>query len=120
MCGNTDVFPLLADYKIDWDGWANLSRVPLQEKSLKPKTQNLIEAVKALDTSLEDGPHPEGAESNGVNLSTVKSPDSPTSTLDDAFDTTIAGPWMDQWPIVVHNRHTMRHQQGSVQGWHKA
>ncbi|CAF2512173.1 unnamed protein product [Rotaria sp. Silwood2] len=26
--------------------------------------------------------------------------------LDDPFDTTISGPWMHNWPIVHHNRHT--------------
>ncbi len=27
---------------------------------------------------------------------------------DDAFDTTISGPWMHNWPIVHHNRHTAK------------
>ena len=27
---------------------------------------------------------------------------------DDPFDTTISGPWMHNWPIVHHNRHTAK------------
>ncbi len=30
-------------------------------------------------------------------------------TTDDAFDATVHGPWMDQWEIVNHNKHTAAH-----------
>ena len=29
---------------------------------------------------------------------------------DDAFDTTVAGPWMTRWEIVHHNAHTAAFQ----------
>ncbi|GAQ78590.1 hypothetical protein KFL_000150440 [Klebsormidium nitens] len=108
------------DYKVDWDGWANLSRSALQEGILKPETKSLVETVKAIDASHVVEPVLKIDGVSSVMLSVAKSPDSPTSTLGDPFDTTIAGPWMDQWPIVFHNRHTERHERGSVQGWHKA
>lgn len=40
----------------------------------------------------------------------------------DEFDTTIAGPWMNRWRIVHHNRHTAQldPQHKGVKGWHKA
>ena len=30
-------------------------------------------------------------------------------TTDEAFDATVHGPWMDQWEIVNHNKHTAAH-----------
>ena len=35
-----------------------------------------------------------------------------------AFDTTIAGPWMKRWALVHENRHTANLQpDGSMHGW---
>ncbi|CAM4790016.1 unnamed protein product [Rotaria magnacalcarata] len=38
---------------------------------------------------------------------------------DDPFDTTISGPWMNNWPIVHHNRHTAKLTANST-SWHKS
>lgn len=38
---------------------------------------------------------------------------------EDPFDTTISGPWMHNWPIVHHNRHTAMLKANST-SWHKA
>ena len=38
---------------------------------------------------------------------------------DDPFDTTISGPWMHNWPIVHHNRHTATLTANSS-SWHKS
>lgn len=38
---------------------------------------------------------------------------------DDPFDTTISGPWMHNWPIVHHNRHTIK-LRSQTTSWHKA
>jgi hypothetical protein len=38
---------------------------------------------------------------------------------DDPFDTTISGPWMHNWPIVHHNRHTAKLTTDST-SWHKS
>lgn len=38
---------------------------------------------------------------------------------DDPFDTTISGPWMHNWPIVHHNRHTAKLTTNST-SWHKS
>ncbi|CAF1179707.1 unnamed protein product [Didymodactylos carnosus] len=37
----------------------------------------------------------------------------------DPFDTTIAGPWMNNWPIVHHNRHTAALTTNET-NWHKS
>ena len=37
---------------------------------------------------------------------------------DPEFDTTIAGPWMGQWEIVHHNRHTAQYKNpGDGETW---
>jgi len=37
---------------------------------------------------------------------------------DPEFDTTIAGPWMGQWEIVHHNRHTAQYKEpGDEESW---
>lgn len=37
---------------------------------------------------------------------------------DPEFDTTIAGPWMGQWEIVHHNRHTAQYKDpGDGESW---
>ncbi|CAF1597011.1 unnamed protein product [Adineta ricciae] len=38
---------------------------------------------------------------------------------DDPFDTTISGPWMHNWPIVHHNKHTEKLTTNST-SWHKS
>jgi len=38
---------------------------------------------------------------------------------DDPFDTTISGPWMHNWPIVHHNKHTAKLTH-NVSTWHKS
>jgi len=40
---------------------------------------------------------------------------------DDRFDTTIAGPWMNQWPLLHHNKHTaaFKPDKGTT-SWHAA
>jgi hypothetical protein len=38
---------------------------------------------------------------------------------DDPYDTTIAGPWMHNWPIVHHNRHTAK-LTTNTSSWHKS
>lgn len=37
----------------------------------------------------------------------------------DPFDTTISGPWMHNWPIIHHNRHTANLKSDTT-SWHKA
>lgn len=37
----------------------------------------------------------------------------------DPFDTTISGPWMANWPLVHHNRHTATLRENST-NWHSA
>ena len=37
----------------------------------------------------------------------------------DPFDTTISGPWMHNWPIVHHNRHTATLSTNTTT-WHKS
>ena len=31
-------------------------------------------------------------------------------TEDPEFNTTIVGPWMENWEIVHHNKHTIKHE----------
>ncbi|CAF1351083.1 unnamed protein product [Rotaria sp. Silwood1] len=38
---------------------------------------------------------------------------------DDPFDTTISGPWMHNWPIVHHNKHTANLTKNTT-SWHKS
>ena len=33
------------------------------------------------------------------------------------FDTTIAGPWMNQWPLIHQNRHTANLKPSGLHGW---
>lgn len=39
--------------------------------------------------------------------------------VDDPFDTTISGPWMHNWPIVHHNKHTVK-LTSNASSWHKS
>ena len=41
---------------------------------------------------------------------------------DPEFDTTIGGPWMEQWEIVHHNKHTAAFQKAGDKStlWDKA
>eukprot|EP00746_Dinoflagellata_sp_MGD_P167190 gnl/MRDRNA2_/MRDRNA2_97624_c0_seq1.p1 gnl/MRDRNA2_/MRDRNA2_97624_c0~~gnl/MRDRNA2_/MRDRNA2_97624_c0_seq1.p1 ORF type:complete len:423 (+),score=74.57 gnl/MRDRNA2_/MRDRNA2_97624_c0_seq1:96-1364(+) len=68
---------------VDWGDWANVERTALQEKALSDTERDAIkEAGQAEDRYDED---PE-------------------------LDTTIAGPWMTNWNLIHHNRHTAKLQ----------
>jgi len=77
----------------DWEGWNKKNRSQLQEDATSQETKKKIDEIKKKEGINEQG----------------------------LFDTTIAGPWMNQWPIVHHNKHTKTlDPTGASSSWHKS
>lgn len=67
------------NYTPDWTKWANTSRTELQKAAATT-------SVKEVDQKFATNYHSQQSQAD--------------------FDTTISGPWMKQWEIVHHNKHT--------------
>lgn len=103
-------------YVADWEGsgWAQADR---QVKQLEAALQSehvadaIARAISADAPTVTGMPGPAPAEGQAQEAA-------------DPFDTVIAGPWMNRWEIVHHNRHVDRFlsqdNKGGLHGWHAA
>jgi len=80
-------------YVPDWERWNKKNRSVLQEEATNQETKKTISEIKKKEGRKESDP----------------------------FDTTISGPWMHQWPIIHHNKHTKTlDPTGGSSSWHKS
>ena len=67
------------DGKVDWGEWAAEDRTQLQVGAMSDADKAAVQDAGKAEGRCDEDP---------------------------AFDTTIAGPWMRNWDLIHHNRHT--------------
>jgi len=69
--------------KVDWGDWAVVERTALQERALSNSELDFVKEAGQAEDRYDEDPQ---------------------------LDTTIAGPWMTNWSLIHHNRHTAKLQ----------
>lgn len=69
--------------QVDWGDWATVDRTGLQEKALSASERDAIKEAGQVEDRYDEDPE---------------------------LDTTISGPWMTNWNLIHHNRHTAKLQ----------